>query len=325
MTRCDTLMIVGSNDPWTEFYPAPGQARAVQIELDGRRVGRRYPLEVGLVGDAKETLRALLPLLVERTGGAWRREVESAVETWHAIAAERAALPVGGVNPEGLVRELSRHLPPDALISLDVGSVVYWYARHLRLPSGVPAHLSSTLASMGCAIPYGIAAKLSAPHRPLIALAGDGAMQMSGLNELITVARLWPGWDDPRFVIAILNNGDLAEVTWEQRETEGEPRYEESQALPAFPYATYGELLGFHGLRVDDSAGVAEAWVEALAADRPVVLEAVVDPDVPLLPPFPVGKEKLASFHKGLKQEGAAGRHAAELLDIHASQEQRRA
>ena len=321
---CDTLLIVGSNDPWTEFYPAPGQARAVQIDIDGRRVGGRYPVEVGLVGDASETLRALLPLLAARAEVSWLREVEAAVQSWHSLAAERAALPARPLNPELVVRELSPHLPDDAMVSLDVGSVVYWYARHLRLPRGVPAHLSSTLASMGSAIPYGIAAKLADPDRPLVALAGDGAMQMSGLAELITVSRMWSEWEDPRFVVCVLNNGDLAEVTWEQRETEGEPRYEASQALPSFPYAAYAELLGLRGRRVERPQDVAGAWAEALAADRPFLLEAIVDPDVPLLPPFPVGEEKLASFRRGLEQEGTSGRHALELLEAQAAQEARR-
>ncbi|HEV7825489.1 MAG TPA: thiamine pyrophosphate-requiring protein, partial [Mycobacteriales bacterium] len=317
--HCDTLLIVGSNDPWTEYYPPPGQARAVQIDLDGRHVGNRYPIEVGLVGDAAETLERLLHLLPEPEDLSWRAEVEEAVRSWHALAEERAQLPADPVNPELVIRTLSWRLPENAMVSVDVGSVTYWYARHLRLPRGVPAHLSSTLASMGSALPYGLAAKLDQPHRPLVALAGDGAMQMNGIAELITVAKRWRDWEDPRFVVCVLHNRDLAEVSWEQRETEGDPRYAESQEVPEFPYARYGELLGLRGIRVDDPADVAGAWDAALAADRPVVLEAVVDADVPLLPPFPSGEEKLASFRRGLEQEGAA--HAIDLLDAQAEQE----
>jgi pyruvate dehydrogenase (quinone) len=319
MSECDTLLIVGSHDPWTEFYPAPGQARGVQVDIDGRQVGDRYPVEVGLVGDAAETLAALLPLLPARDG--WRMDVEAAVADWHRLAAERAALPADPVNPELVVRELSARLPADAQVSVDVGSVVYWYARHLRLPPGVPAHLSSTLASMGSALPYGIAAKLAHPDRPLVALAGDGAMQMNGIAELVTVSRLWTQWTDPRFVVCVLSNGDLAEVTWEQRETEGDPRWAPSQDLPPFPYAGYAELLGLTGIRVDDPADLGPAWDRALAADRPVVIEAVVDPAVPLLPPFPAGAAKLDAFRAGLAQEGAAGEHARDLLDRQAAQE----
>src|SRR4051794_25382816 len=193
---CDTLLIVGSNDPWTEYYPAPGQARAVQIDVDGRHLGNRYPVEVPLLGDAGETLRALLPLLEERSDRSWRTEVEDAVRSWRRLAAERAATPADPVNPERAVAELAGRLPADAQVAVDVGSVTYWYARQLRLPDGVPAHLSSTLASMGCSVPYGLAAKLAAPERPVVVLSGDGSMQMLGNAELVTVAHHWRGWAD---------------------------------------------------------------------------------------------------------------------------------
>ncbi|MGY1602146.1 thiamine pyrophosphate-requiring protein [Geodermatophilus sp. SYSU D00815] len=320
---CDTLLVVGSNDPWTEFYPAPGQARAVQVDVDGRHLGNRYPVEVPLLGDAAETLRALLPLLAERDDRSWRGEVEAAVRAWRELAAERAATPADPVNPERAVAELSPRLPADAQVAVDVGSVTYWYARQLRLPDGVPAHLSSTLASMGCSVPYGLAAKLAEPGRPVVALSGDGAMQMLGNAELVTVAARWRSWADPRFVVCVLHNRDLAEVTWEQREMEGDPRFDESQSLPDFPYAGYAELLGLTGIRVTDPAELGSAWDRALAADRPVVLEVVTDADVPLLPPFPAGEAKLDSFRAGLDQEGPAGEGARRLLDTYAEQEGR--
>jgi pyruvate dehydrogenase (quinone) len=321
LDQCDTLLVVGSNDPWTEFYPAPGQARAVQVDIDGRHLGNRYPIEVGLVGDTAETLDALLPLLDRREDTAWSAEVADRVRSWHELAAERAAGPARPLNPERVVRALSSRLPQDAQVAVDVGSVTYWYARHLRLPPGVPAHLSSTLASMGSGLPYGLAAKLHAPDRPVVALVGDGAMQMNGIAELVTVAHRWRDWADPRFVVLVLHNQELAEVTWEQRETEGDPRFDDSQALPDFPYAAYADLLGLTGIRVDDPGAVDEAWDRALAADRPVVLEAVVDPDVPLLPPFPAGREKLDSFRRALDQEDD-GAHARALLDEQARQEE---
>jgi pyruvate dehydrogenase (quinone) len=323
MAGCDTLLVVGSNDPWTEFYPPPGQARAVQIDVDGRHLGNRYPVEVPLLGDAAETLRALLPLLDEHADTAWRSEVAAAVTAWRELAAERAATPADPVNPEHVVGELSPRLPADAQVAVDVGSVTYWYARQLRLPEGVPAHLSSTLASMGCSVPYGLAAKLAAPDRPVVALSGDGAMQMLGNAELVTVAHRWRSWADPRFVVCVLANRDLAEVTWEQREMEGDPRFDDSQSLPPFPYAGYAELLGLTGIRVDDPADVGPAWDRALTADRPVVLEVLTDPDVPLLPPFPAGEAKLDAFRAGLAQEGPAGAGARRLLDTYAEQERR--
>ena len=320
MDHCDTLLMVGTNDPWTEFYPAPGQARAVQVDLDGRHLGNRYPVEVGLVGDAAETLSALLPRLAERTDTGWRDEVAGQVERWRGIAAERRGADAVPLSPERVVGALTSRLPADAQVSVDVGSVVYWYARHLTLPRGVPAHLSSTLASMGSGLPYGLAAKLAAPERPVVVLAGDGAMQMNGMSELVTVASRWRDWADPRFVVLVLANRDLAEVTWEQRETEGDPRYDVSQSLPDVPYAGYAELLGLAGIRVERPEDVDNAWDRALAADRPVVIEAVVDPDVPLLPPFPAGEEKLDSFRRALAQE-PDGERARALLDAQAAQE----
>jgi pyruvate dehydrogenase (quinone) len=337
MGHCDTLLIIGSNDPWTEFYPKPGAARAVQIDIDGRKVGNRYPVEVGLVGDAAETLRELTARLgngaaCESGEGAasearkqWRAGVEEQVHSWHALQEERSRVPAKPVNPELVVRELNGRLPANAQVSVDVGSCVYWYARQLTLPPGVPAHLSGTLASMGCSIPYGIAAKLARPERPVVALSGDGAMQMAGIAELVTVAHRWRQWADPRFVVCVFNNRDLAEVTWEQRETESEPRFPDSQEIPDFPYAGYAELLGLMGIRVDSPGQLASAWDRAFAADRPVVIEVLTDPDVPLLPPFPAGAEKLDGMRSALSAEGPDGSGARELLDTYAGQEEARA
>jgi pyruvate dehydrogenase (quinone) len=335
MGNCDTLLIIGSNDPWTEFYPKPGAARAVQVDIDGRKVGNRYPVEVGLVGDAAETLARLAELLNGADGqpdgqpeaGArkqWRADVEEQVRSWRSLTEERSRVPARPVNPELVVRELSGRLPRNAQVSVDVGSCVYWYARQLILPEGVPAHLSGTLASMGCSVPYGIAAKLARPDRPVVALAGDGAMQMAGIAELITVAHRWRQWSDPRFVVCVFNNRDLAEVTWEQRETESEPRFPASQEIPDFPYAGYAELLGLTGIRVDSPEQLASAWDRALAAERPVVIEVLTDPDVPLLPPFPAGAEKLDGMRSALSEEGESGEGAAALLDTYAGQEESR-
>jgi pyruvate dehydrogenase (quinone) len=311
MRGCDTLLLVGTNDPWTEFYPEPGQARAVQIDIDGRRLGVRYPVEVPLLGDAAETVRELLKLVPARPRGAWTGRVEESVRNWHRIAEARAAAAAEPLNPQQVIRSLSGRLPGDAQVAVDVGSVVYWYARHLRLPPGVPAHLSSTLASMGCGLPYGLAAKLAAPQRPVVVLTGDGAMQMTGLAELVTVAARWRDWADPRFVICVLNNRDLAEVSWEQREAEGEPRFATSQDLPDVPYARYAELLGLQGLRVTDPGEVAQAWDAAVAADRPVLIEAMTDPAIPLLPP---GRpyEQVKAMYAGLAAENGTQARRAE-------------
>jgi pyruvate dehydrogenase (quinone) len=310
MRECDTLLIVGSNDPWTEFYPAPGQARAVQIDVDGRRLGGRYPVEVPLLGDAGETVRALLPLVAERIDRSFRERVEGEVRRWRDVARQRATADAEPLNPQYVLYALSDRLPADAQVAVDVGSVTYWYARHLRLPPGVPAHLSSTLASMGSALPYGIAAKLAAPDRPVVALAGDGAMQMNGLAELLTVAHRWRTWADPRFVVAVLHNRDLTEVSWEQREMEGDPRFVDSQRLPDAPYAGWADLIGWQGIRVTSPEEVDAAWDRALAADRPTLIEAVVDPAVPLLPPAQP-YEKVEQMYRGLaREETDLGRRA---------------
>ncbi|MGV0604364.1 thiamine pyrophosphate-requiring protein [Mycolicibacterium sp. XJ1904] len=286
MANCDTLLIVGSNDPWTEFYPAPGQARAVQIDIEPRVVGAKYPVDVALTGDAADTLSRLAPLIRRKTNRQWQHQVQGWTGDWLRESEERAEAQSDSVNPEFVVRTLSEHLPGNVRVAVDVGSATYWYARHLRLPPGVPAHVSGYLASMGCALPYGIAAKLDAPERPVVALVGDGAMQMSGLLELVTIADRWRGWADPRFVILVLHNQDLTEVSWEQREMEGDARFPASQDVPPFPYADYAEMLGLQGVQVVESAQAAAAWRTAFEADRPTVIEALVDPKTPLLPPL---------------------------------------
>ncbi|WP_194421875.1 thiamine pyrophosphate-requiring protein [Microbacterium abyssi] len=314
--ECDTLLIVGSNDPWTEFYPAPGKARTVQIDIRASRIANRYPVEVGLTGEASGTLTALLDLLEDKSGAGWAGRVRDLVSEWHRVRGERADVPMDPINPESAIRALSAHVPDDAQVALDVGSVVYWYARQLRLPIDVPAHVSGTLASMGCGIPYGIAAKLAFPERPVIVLSGDGGMQMTGLAELVTVASRWQSWADPRFVIAVLNNRDLAEVSWEQREMEGMARFRQTQALPDVPYSEYGNLLGLDGERVTDPTRLDAAWQRALAADRPYVLDIVTDPAAPMVPPLAQAASKLDTMRSALDSEpGDIGDRARRLLE----------
>lgn len=317
MRECDTLLIVGSNDPWTEFYPAVGQTRAVQIDIETRNLGSKYPVEAPLAGDAAETLRMLLPRL-RRNNTSWRHEVDSMVSAWKRISAERLASGTTSLDPQAVVAGLSSHIPENAQVAVDVGSVVYWYARFLQLPQGVPAHLSSTLASMGSAIPYGLAAKFADPRRPIIALAGDGAMQMNGNSELITVAHHWRKWEDPRFVVLVLNNQDLAEVSWEQREMEGDTRFPPSQQVPLFPFAEYARLLGLGGVRLDKNEDIDQAWRDALTAEKPVVIEAIVDRDIPLLPPR-ASLEKWHTMRDALRREEAD--NAVHALDEQREQE----
>jgi pyruvate dehydrogenase (quinone) len=323
--ECDALLIIGSNDPWTEFYPVPGQAKTVQIDIDPRVIGNRSRVDVGLTGDAAATLRALREATPAVSDQAWSGRVRDLVGRWHRINAERAAVPADPINPEAAMRALNGHLPDNAQVALDVGSVVYWYARQLILPRGVPVHLSSTLASMGCGIPYGLAAKLSAPDRPVAVLSGDGGMQMTGLAEIVTVAARWQEWADPRFVIAVFDNRDLAEVSWEQREMEGAPRFAASQALPAVPYDEYARLLGLAGERMSSSDDIDAAWQRAWAADRPCVLSIRTDPATPMLPPLAaVTAEKLDQIRSALDAEGGPqADRARRLLETYVEIEQR--
>ncbi len=318
LQSCDTLLVVGSNDPWTEFYPPPGQARAVQIDLDPAMLGNRYPVEVGVVADSGLALRSLLDRLPGRDRAGAREEVEGVVRAGREVSRLRTEVGADPLNPELVVRRFGERIPDTGRLAVDVGSSVYHYVRQTSLPTAVPAHLSSTLASMGCAIPYGLAAKELSPDRPVYALAGDGAMQMLGINELITVADRWRGWSDPRFVVLVLHNHDLAEVSWEQREMEGQPRFPDSQHVPDVSCAAYAEMLGLRGITVADPDRVFSALEEAFRADRPVVVEAFTDPDVPLLPPFPHGREKLESMRAGLRAEGDSGRTGLRLLDEYA-------
>jgi pyruvate dehydrogenase (quinone) len=285
MKGCDTLLVVGSSFPYSEFLPEEGQARGVQIDVDARMIGIRYPMEVQLVGDSAETLRALIPRLERKQDRSWREKVEHDVSDWWELLGEQARIEADPINPQLVFAELSPRLPDDCILTSDSGSAAVWYARHLKLRRGMLASLSGTLASMGAGVPYAIAAKFAHPDRVAIALVGDGAMQMNGLAELITVAKYWERWSDPRLVVLVLNNRDLNMVTWEQRALEGDPKFEASQDIPDFPYARFAELIGLKGVRVESPDEIGSVWDEVLAADRPAVLEAVTDPEVPPLPP----------------------------------------
>ena len=285
MRECDTLLIVGSTMPYTEYYPAPGDARAVQIDVDGSRCGIRYDTEVNLTGDAAPTLTALLPRLRERTDHTWRARVERWTAAWDDYSVQRAHAHTSALNPELVVRELSDRLPDDALLAVDCGTATSWYARDVTLHGRQYGSLSGTLLSMGGGMPYAIAAKNAHPDRPVVALIGDGAMQMNGVNELITVQRYWQTWSDPRFVVLVLSNDDLSYVSWETRGMLGEAPDPQSQSLPDVPYADWARLLGLGGETLTDRAAIGGTWDRALAADRPFVVDAKVDKDIPLVPP----------------------------------------
>ena len=286
MTSCDTLLMIGSGFPYSEFLPKEGDARGVQIDIKADMLSLRYPMEVNLVGDSAATLRALLPLLHEKESQTWRSRIERWTSRWWETLDERAHQPsTNGVNPQRAFTELSPRLPDNVILTSDSGSCANWFARDLKIRRGMMASLSGGLASMGAAVPYAIAAKFAHPGRPVIAMVGDGAMQMNNMAELITVAKYWKQWADPRWICMVLNNEDLNQVTWEQRVMEGDPKFDASQKVPNVPYHRFAELLGLTGIYVDDAEQLADAWETALAAKRPVVLEVKSDPEVPPLPP----------------------------------------
>lgn len=285
MSNCDTLLMIGSGFPYSEFLPEEGQARGVQIDIDGRQVSMRYPMEVNLIGDSATTLQALLPHLKQKTDRDWREHIEKSVAQWWDVLEERAMADADPVNPQRVFWELSPKLPDNCILTSDSGSAANWYARDLKLRRGMMASLSGGLATMGNGVPYAIAAKFAYPDRVAIALVGDGAMQMNGNAELVTIAKYWRRWSDPRLIVMVLNNQDLNQVTWEMRVMEGDPKYEASQDVPDFPYAEYAELIGLKGIKVSEPDALAGAWDRALSADRPVVLEVMTDPNVPPIPP----------------------------------------
>jgi pyruvate dehydrogenase (quinone) len=302
MAECDTLLMVGSSFPYPEFLPKEGQARGVQIDLDGRMLSIRYPMEVNLVGDSAETLRALLPLLRPKDDQTWREKIESEVRRWWKVLEARAMNPANPVNPQRVFWELSPRLPDRAIIAADSGSSANWYARDIRIREGMMASLSGNLATMGPSMPYSIAAKFAFPDRVVVALAGDGAIQMNGLNELITVSKYWKEWKDPRLVVLVLDNRDLNQVTWEQRVMAGEAKLEASQDLPPVDYAAFAESLGLAAVRIEKPEDIAPAWDRAFKSDRPCLVQARTDPEVPPLPPhitFEQAKGYLEAIFKG--------------------------
>jgi pyruvate dehydrogenase (quinone) len=299
MANCDTLLMVGSSFPYSEFLPKPGQAKGVQIDIDGRLISIRYPMDVGLIGDSRDTLRALLPLLHQKADRSWRAAIEKNVADWWQVMEARAMNDANPLNPQRVFWELSPRLPDEVILTCDSGTAASWYARDLRIRRGMMASLSGTLATMGPGVPYAIAAKFCHPDRPVIAMVGDGAMQMNGVNGLITIAKYWQEWSDPRLIVLVLNNRDLNMVTWEQRVMVGDPKFSPSQDLPDFGYARFAESLGLAGIKIDRPDAIGSAWDQAFSAGRPCVLEAMTDPDVPPLPPH-ITLEEARAFGSAL-------------------------
>ena len=308
MQGADTLLMVGTSFPYSEFLPPPGQAKAVQIDLAARNLSIRYAMDLALVGDSKDTLAELLPLLHRKEDRSWQEEIEKGVIEWWQLMDERGQ-PTdlhGRIRPQGLFSSLSRHLPDNAILSSDSGTAANWYARHIKIRKGMKAMLSGNLATMVPGVPYAIAAKFAFPDRVSVAMVGDGAMQMGGMAEMLTALKYYKTWSDPRLIVLVLNNEDLNQVTWEQRAMEGDPRFEGSQAIPYMPFADYANLIGLKGIKVTTAAEIENAWDEAFAADRPVIIDAITTPDEPPIPPH-VTREEAEALMKSVLEDPKDG------------------
>lgn len=285
MTDCDTLLMVGSSFPYSEFLPKEGHAKAVQIDIDGAMLGIRYPMNLNLQGDSKATLQALIPYLKRKEDRSWRNKIEENIDRWWKILDRKAHNSADPINPQYVYHELSKRLPDNCILSADSGSTAAWFARDLKIRKGMKASLSGNLATMCPGMPYTIAAKFAYPDRVAIGLIGDGAMQMLGINGLITVAKYWKTWKDPRMIILVLNNRDLNMVSWEQRVMEGDAKFDTSQDVPDFAYDEYAKMLGLEGVRIDNPEEVKDALDTAMVIQKPVVLNVYTDPNVPIMPP----------------------------------------
>ncbi|MHB8505336.1 MAG: thiamine pyrophosphate-requiring protein [Acidimicrobiales bacterium] len=287
MQDADTLLMVGSSFPYSEFLPTTGAAKGIQIDRAARNLSIRYPMDLALVGDSRDTLSELLPLLRRKTDRSWQDKIVANVKDWWGEM-DTLGQPSdlnGRIRPQGLFASLSRHLPDNAVLSSDSGTSADWYARHVKIRRGMKASLSGNLATMVPGVPYGIAAKFAFPDRVSVAMVGDGAMQMGGMSEMLTAAKYYKSWADPRYVVMVLNNEDLNQVTWEQRAMEGDPRFDASQAIPYVSYADWAGLIGLKGIKVTRSDQIEAAMTEAFAADRPVIIDALTTPDEPPMPP----------------------------------------
>ncbi len=308
MMNCDTFLMIGSSIPYSQFLPDFGQARGIEIDIDPAMIGMRYPMELNIVGDSRETLEELLPLIDPVEDRSWEQEIQAEIVRWWEILEERAMLEADPVNPQRVFWELSPRLPENAIVTSDSGSSANWYARDLKFRGEIRGSLSGTLATMGPGVPYAIGAKFGHPDRPVIACVGDGAMQMNGMNELITISRYWQLWDDPRLIVLVLNNQDLNQVTWEMRAMAETTKFEATQSLPEFNYAKFAESVGLLGVRIEKTEDIGSAWDRALSADRPMVVDAVVDPEIPPLPPH-TEFDQAKSLTKAILKGDPAARH----------------
>jgi pyruvate dehydrogenase (quinone) len=291
LEACDTLLMVGTSFPYIEYYPKPGQARGVQIELDPMRVGLRYPVEVGLVGDSRRTLAALLPHLTRRQDRTFLEAAQKGMRDWNALMDERASRRDTPMKPQVVAAELGRRLRDDAIVACDSGTITTWWARHIPARRGQMHSVSGNLASMACAVPYAMAAQLAYPDRQVVAFVGDGGFSML-MAELATCVK----YELP-VKIVIIRNDVLGQIKWEQMVFLGNPEY--GVELQPIDFALVAQACGATGFTVDDPAQCGAVVERALATPGPVVVQALVDPHEPPLP-AKITLEQATKFAKSL-------------------------
>jgi len=292
MENCDALLIVGSSFPYIEFLPKPGQAKSVQIDLDPIKIGLRYSVDVGLVGDSRRSLEALLPLLERKKDRSFLEKAQKGKKDWEELMQKRAGNMEKPMKPQVIAHELGKRLRDDAIVSSDSGTITTWWARHISARRGQMYSCSGTLATMACGLPYTVAAQLAYPERQCVAFVGDGGFSML-MAELVTAVK----YKLPIIVVVVKNN-TLGQIKWEQMVFLGNPEY--GVDLQPIDFVKYAEACGATGFRIDDPGECSATLDRALAnVTGPVVIEAVVDPfEAPM--PAKVTFEQATKFAESL-------------------------
>jgi pyruvate dehydrogenase (quinone) len=288
---CDTLLMVGTSFPYIEFMPKPGQARGVQIDLDPTRIGLRYPVEVGLAGDSRRTLQALIPLLQRHDNRRFLETAQHGMKDWWALMEERGTRTDVPMKPEVVAWELGKRLRDDAIVCCDSGTIATWWARHIPVKRGQMYSLSGTLASMANGLPYAMAAQIAHPQRQVVLFVGDGGFSML-MAEFVNCVR-----DRLPIKVVIVKNNSLGMIKWEQMVFLGNPEY--GCELQPIDFAAFARACGGTGFTVDDPQQCGVILDQAFAVDGPVIVEAVVDPYTPPMPPK-VSVEQAGRFAQSL-------------------------
>jgi pyruvate dehydrogenase (quinone)/pyruvate oxidase len=307
LEQCDTLLLIGTSFPYMEFMPKHGQAKAVQIDVDPVRIGLRYPVEVGLVGDSVRTLRALLPMLVRNDDRSFLEKAQAGMLDWEKLMKERGTRRDMPMKPQVVAYELGKRLPDNAIVSCDSGTIATWWARHIPAKRGQMHSISGTLATMACGLPYANAAQIAYPDRTCVAYVGDGGFSML-MAELMTSVK----YKLPIKVI-INKNNTLGQIKWEQMVFLGNPEF--GCDLQPIDFAAYARACGAKGYTIENPADCGRILDEALAEPGPVVVEAVVDPFEPPMPPKATMKQA-AKFAESLARgETDRGKIMATILE----------